>query len=294
MTLHSMTGFGRAAGENGRYRVAVTAWSVNHRHLDLALRLPDLLRPEEQRLRRLLARRLQRGRVEMRFAVEPLSGSPVTVEIREEVVRALQAAARGLAADGLLSAELRLGDLVRLPDTVRVAAGEEAWDEQDGRLLAEVCGAALDQLEGARRAEGTRLAGALSDLAGELERLVGELEARREEARQALAERTAARIAELLAGAALPAERLAQEVAVLAERSDVQEELDRLAAHLAQLRQLLGRDGALGRRLDFLAQEIGRELNTLGAKCRDTEMVQTVLDAKVVTEQIREQARNVE
>jgi uncharacterized protein (TIGR00255 family) len=177
---------------------------------------------------------------------------------------------------------------------VQVQMAPDSLGDDEAELVARTAEEALAQLVAARDLEGVTLARVLGERLAELLAAASRLRARAPEVRGELHEGLRRRVRELLAGPAVDELRLAQEVALLAERSDVVEELDRLDGHLRHFAGLLAEPGALGKRLDFLAQEILRELNTLGAKCRDGEMTHTVLDAKVLCEQLREQVQNVE
>jgi uncharacterized protein (TIGR00255 family) len=289
-----MTGFGQADGENGDCRVAVSVRSVNHRFLDLAIRVADEYRDLEPQLRKILDGRLARGRIDLRVSLEPLGGDEARVSLDEGVVSDLLKAAEKLETMGLAPAALTASDLLRHPDVVQVQRRRGSLGDEGKRLIFDTVGSALDQLVASRENEGAQLAEFLRLRVGELEALVERLAGVREEVRRLLHERLRARLEELMDGPELPPERLAQEAALAAEKADVQEELDRLTAHLANFESGMEGEGALGRRLDFLAQEIHRELNTLGSKCRDARMAEWVIDGKVACEQLREQVQNVE
>ena len=289
-----MTGFGQASATGPRHQIAVTLRSVNAKFLDLALRVKEEYRGVEPRLRALLEGELRRGRVEAAVELRPLAPLPARVVVQTEVVRALHEACDDLEARGLLAGRLQMGDLLRLPEVVQVQMAPDSLADDEADLVVRTAEEALAQLVAARDLEGVTLSRVLSERLGELQAAAGRLRARAPEVRGELHEGLRRRVRELLAGPAVDELRLAQEVALLAERSDVVEELDRLDGHLRHFAGLLAEPGALGKRLDFLAQEILRELNTLGAKCRDGEMTRTVLDAKVLCEQLREQVQNVE
>jgi uncharacterized protein (TIGR00255 family) len=289
-----MTGFGQASGENRRHAVSVALRTVNHRFLDVQVRLPEELRGVEGGLRDRIAAQVARGRVEARVEVRPLGERPARVQLHMGVVRAAHAATHELVSQGLLSAELAAGDLLRLPEAFRVELEPDQWDAEDDQLLLAVVDEALAQLAAGRDLEGRNLAAVLVRRLDELEVVLARLEALRQPAREELGAAVGRRLADLLDGQALDPGRLAQEVALLVDRSDVREELDRLASHLHHCRELMAAAEATGKRLDFLTQEIFRELNTLGAKCRHAEMVRAVLDGKVLCEQLREQVQNVE
>jgi len=294
--MRSMTGSGQATAENARYAMTATLRGVNHKMLDVQVRLDEAYRAMEPDLRELLAAHLQRGRVELRLDVKALGIIPAEVRINPGIVEAAQAAVRDLAARGWVTGELSAGDLLRLPEAFKVEVAARDWTDDDRELLRATTRAALAQLVAARALEGGKLRAVLLGRLAELAERIARIDALRG---PVLAEAKAAldrRLAELMegAGAALDPARLAQEAAILADRSDVSEEIDRLHAHLEHFRELAEGDAAVGKRLDFLTQEIFRELNTLGAKCRHPEVVRIALDAKVLCEQIREQVQNVE
>ncbi len=294
--MRSMTGSGQATAENARYAITATLRGVNHKMLDLQVRLDEAYRASEPELRELLATELQRGRVELRLDVRALGQVPAEVRINAGVVEAAQAAVRDLAARGWVTGELSAGDLLRLPEAFKVEVAARDWADDDRDLLRSVTRTALAQLVAARTLEGGKLAAVLLGRLDELAEKIARIDALRA---PVLAEAKAAldrRLTELMAGAGagLDPARLAQEAAILADRSDVAEEIDRLGAHLEHFRELASGDAAIGKRLDFLTQEIFRELNTLGAKCRHPEVVRLALDAKVLCEQLREQVQNVE
>jgi uncharacterized protein (TIGR00255 family) len=293
-----MTGFGQADGADGRHAVTVTLRSVNHRYLELKVRLADEHRGSEAALLELLKADLARGRVDVVVEVQAVGERQVEVEVHRPVVMAAHAALEELVEGGLIAQKLTAGDLLRLPEALSVRVAPERWEEEDQDLLLAVAGRALEQLVAGRSHEGGRLHDALEKLLGQLAEVAAVLEEQARRLAPEAAEALRRRLQDLLAAAPSPSGldpgRLEQEVALLAEKSDVREELDRLAAHLAHFRELLADGWAVGKRLDFLSQEILRELNTLGAKCRNAEMTRKVLEAKALCEQLREQVQNVE
>lgn len=292
--MRSMTGFGQATGANRRHAITVTLRGVNHRFLEIRVHLGDEYYDSEAAARELLAGELQRGRVEMGVEIRSLEPRPVEVEVHRPVVQAVHAALEELVSGGLIAERLSAGDLLRLPEALTLRQQPDTWDDDDLALLLEVTGRALAEMMAAREAEGEKTRSALADRLGKLDAVAARLRAMRGRVRGELHASLASRVAELMDGRRLDDDRLAQEVAILVDRSDVAEELERLEAHLGHFRDLLAAAGAVGKRLDFLSQEILRELNTLGAKCRDGEMTRAVLDGKVLCEQLREQVQNAE
>lgn len=289
-----MTGFGQAAGDNERYAVTVTLRGVNHRFLELRLQLADEQRASEEAVRGLLSSRLSRGRVEVSVEVRSLAPTAAQVRVDHEVVAVAHRAVEELVTEGLVAGGLAAGDLLRLPEALVVERSAASWTEADGELLLTVTAAALEQMVAARAAEGEGLRRILEQRVGALGEVVETLGDERRRVREAAAEALRTRLDDLLADSDLDPARLAQEAAILVEKSDIAEELDRLGSHCRHFRELLAGDGPVGKRLDFLAQEISRELNTVGAKCRDATMTRAVLDGKLLCEQLREQVQNVE
>lgn len=292
--MRSMTGYGEAAGENARHAVSVSLKAVNHRFLDLQLRAGDELRTSEGVVRDLISKEISRGRIEARVEARPLGERRADVHVHLGIVRAAHAATHQLVADGLVATGLAAGDLLRIPEAFRVEFAAEEWDPDDHILLLRVTREAVAQLVASRETEGASLGAVLEEKIRALDEVVGRLDALRGPVRDEIANSLRRRLGELLGGHALDEARVAQEAALLVDRSDVSEEIDRLRSHLEHFRSVAREPGPSGKRLDFLTQEIFRELNTLGAKCRNAEMTRAVLDAKVLCEQIREQVQNVE
>jgi uncharacterized protein (TIGR00255 family) len=292
--MRSMTGYGEASGESARHGVTVSLKAVNHRFFDLVLRLGDELRSSEQALRDVLGKEVSRGRVEARVEVRPVAERKATVQVHMGVVREAHAAIHQLAEAGLVERGLSAGDLLRIPEAFRVEIASEEWSPEDHELLLRVAGDAVAQLVAGRETEGANLAAVMEERTHALDTIVARLDTLRGPVREELGAALRRRVDELLGGQSLDEARVAQEVALLVDRSDVSEEIDRLRSHLDHFRSILRDAGPAGKRLDFLTQEIFRELNTLGAKCRNAEMTRAVLDAKVLCEQIREQVQNVE
>jgi uncharacterized protein (TIGR00255 family) len=210
------------------------------------------------------------------------------------VIREAHVAVHQLVDAGLIDRGLSAGDLMRLPEAFRVDLESEEWTAEDEELLLQAARGAIAQLVASREREGASLVAIMDEKLRAVEEAVAKLDALRGPVREEMAANLKRRVAEILAGQALDETRVAQEVALLVDRSDVSEEIDRLRSHVEHFRAVMREGAAAGKRLDFLTQEVFRELNTLGAKCRNAEMTRAVLDAKVTCEQIREQVQNVE
>ena len=294
--MRSMTGFGRGAASGGGLDFTARLRSVNHRFLDVVLRGGEETRALEPEVRERLGKSLHRGRVELNLEWVSASEQPRRVGLDLGLLRGLRELGQDLEAQGdLSSGNLTLPDLLRVPGVVQLQVDTEFSPEARQALL-EAVDQALEQLVEARSREGEKLTAVLADrldgLASIQEKLVDCHRGMGSKLRRQLEER----LEEVLGDRRdLPDEnRLAQEVALLVDRSDVREELDRLATHLEHGREIMAEEGSLGKRLDFLAQEIFRELNTIASKCRDSAMTRLVLDGKVLCEQLREQIQNIE
>ncbi len=294
--VRSMTAFARGRAEAAGFTLLLTIKSVNGRGLEIKLALPSLLDHLTMRLRTLLRQRLARGHVHLKLHLQ--AEESAMVGMMERRLAPLLALAERLSIEAPTGvAPARLDGLLALAQ----GAGERSLplDEETESLLAEaattLAGSVLDELVGMREAEGARLRETLHH---QLMTMRAELSAARQAAEQALPalrDRIRERLAMLLADrASLDEGRLEQEVAILAARQDVTEELDRLAFHLDAAERLLVTGGVIGRKLDFLAQELGREANTLTAKAQDPELNTAGLALKAVIEQFREQVQNVE
>jgi len=300
----SMTGFARAAGELRRDGATPVGWtwelrSVNGRGLDVRLKLPAGFDAIEPKLRAAAAARFARGSIQASLSLSRDDTAAVTID-RALIVRLLGELRDLGAAFAPTSASStpppRIEALLALPGVMRRASGEEAPDEAFMEAALAGFEEAADSLAAARAAEGARLCDILAALLDRIAAL------QRQSAVEAMAqpERARERMAELLSrllgeGAqAVPSDRLAQEVAILATRSDVTEELDRLASHITAARALLEAGGAIGRQLDFLVQEFMREANTLCSKSATAGLTAAGLQLKATIEQVREQVQNIE
>lgn len=289
-----MTGFGAAAADTAWGRMSVEMRSLNHRFSEVLVRLPRELAPLEERVRAAVQRRIQRGRVEVAIARDGTVPRPRAVRADPDLAREYLAAAAGLAASLRLPGEVTLPQVLAFPDVIRLEEAREdaetLWVELEGIVVA-----ALGGLVGMRTEEGSRLA---ADARARLDRIEEFLAVVRERSRHVVvdyAARLRQRLGELLADVAVGEERLAAELALFAERSDITEELTRLASHVATARETLEEpEGAVGRKLEFLLQEMGRETNTIGAKANDLEISRAVIAIKSELESLREQVQNVE
>jgi len=296
MTFASMTGFAESTGSHDGLRWRWEAKSVNSRSLDLRLRIPPGYDGLEPAVRRLASERFLRGALQLSLSIETPDGARGLAIDATALATAVRIAREVAAETGLAPA--RVDGLLALKGVIVADDGVGELDPvarggRDAAIL-ESLGIAFDKLTKERGREGAKLAGLLKAQVEEVERLVAE--AGRLAAAQpvALKARLQAQLKELLDGNAISEERLAQEVALLALKADVREELDRLAAHVQDARALVAQGKGVGRKLDFLAQEFNREANTLCSKSTDIALTRNGLALKAVIDQFREQAQNVE
>ncbi len=292
--MRSMTGYGEATATVRRHRVTVTARSVNHRNLDVVVRVRSPFRTLEPELRSAVAAEVRRGRVEIGVDIES-TGDATDFDETDAAVERLQQTVRRWRRRGIVTSGLSAGELLSAVRGLRAESGVAAAGPEERALVMETCRHAIASLVVEREREGQVLADSLNGHLASLRACVGALASRRSEVIGQATGELERRIGELLgAGDRLDPARLVQEVALLVERSDTSEELERLDGHLEGFEAAMKEGDAVGRRLVFLSQEILRELNTVGSKCRDLEMQRGVVEGKVLCEQLREQAQNVE
>jgi uncharacterized protein (TIGR00255 family) len=295
VTVSSMTGFARTDGHEDGVSWVWEVKSVNSKSLDLRIRLPAGLDALELPLRQSLAQRVRRGALSVTLSLARAPGSG-GLRINREALALVTALAHELVADGK-AAPPRADGLLALRGVLESSeeTEDEAARERRNAALLGSWEKALDGLIAMRSAEGTRLVPVLEARLADIAQLVGAAEDSAARQPEALKARLVQTLAELLeASPALPADRLAQEAAVLAAKADIREELDRLAAHIIAAQELLAEGGTIGRRFDFLCQEFNREANTLCAKSADVALTRTGLALKAAIEQLREQVQNLE
>ena len=288
--IRSMTGFARRERQGPWGTLTCELRAVNHRYLELSLRMPEELRSLENDARQLLTTTLRRGKVDAGLYLRSTSAAPATLEINRALLeQLLQRAAEVEKLAGGAHGAVNALDLLRWPGVVREA-------ERD---LAPVLAAALDlvretanDLNDARSREGARIRDMLRSRCEALQQSVVQVRARLPELAAKIRARVSERVAQL--GTQVDADRLEQELVLLAYKMDFEEELDRLGSHVTETLQILDSKEPAGRRLDFLMQELNREANTLSSKSQDVDTTRTAVDIKVLIEQMREQVQNVE
>jgi len=287
--IYSMTGFASATRELATAALNVEIRSVNHRYLDLQFRLPEELRALEPGLRELIVTKLQRGKIECRVGLNALPSAQKSFELNAEVLKQLRALSEKLRVAWPSVPGLTAADILRWPGML--GAETVSLDE-----MRSACNAALvevlEEFTASRAREGEKLKAVLLERLGSMEERVATVAPRMPEVLAAFREKLTARLHEAMAVS--DDERIRQEITLFANRVDVDEELSRLTAHFSEIKRILDKGGAVGKRLDFMMQELNREANTLGSKSVDTEVTRVALDLKLLIEQMREQIQNIE
>ncbi len=293
-----MTGFASLTHEDDRATLGVTIRSVNHRFLDVQLRVPQSLADLEPRVRALLQKRLARGRVELAIAVQLRHPAAPSIELNEDFANALAAVVARARAQGLVDGVMSPGDLLRHPQAVTVrdrpAEPDPAVEAQLGSSVEASVEQALADLDAMRVREGDHLRADLEARRQFLAGLIERLREAAEEGRTAVEMRLRDRVAEISAELPVDQAMLAQEIVRAASRSDISEEVTRFRAHLAHWAALADAPEPCGRKLDFLLQEMNREINTVGSKADGVHVSELIITAKAELEKMREQVQNVE
>ena len=296
--MKSMTGFASLTHEDDHATIGVTVRAVNHRFLDLQLRIPQSLADLEPRVRALLQKRLARGRVELAITVQLRTVSVPSVELNEEFVNALSAALDRARERGLVAGAMTPGDLLRMPQAMTVRERVvEADPAVEAALAASVDSAveqALGDLDAMRVREGGHLRADLDARRGMLADLIESLRTAADTGRRDIEARLHDRVGEMMTQIPVDQAMVAQEIVRAAARSDITEEVTRFRAHLAHWAALADADEPCGRKLDFLIQEMNREINTIGSKADGTRISELIIHAKAEIERMREQVQNVE
>jgi len=291
--LLSMTGFGKAEATVEDVSAYAEIAGVNGRYLDVVIKLPQQATSLETVLRRLVRDAVHRGRVSVAVTVQRESMPLTRVTIDENAARQYVDTSTALAKRLGLRNDLTLTSVLTCPGVARTEEPTQP-DEKEASAIEKAVLAALDEFQTMRRAEGEALGTELRERIGFVQAALAPIEQRLPELNRQYSDRLRRRMAELAADTSLKEERIAIEVAVLAEKADVTEEVVRLKSHLDQFLTLIGGDGPLGRKLEFLLQEMNREMNTIDAKNRDSTVTNHVLEIKAELEKIREQVQNIE
>ncbi len=291
--LLSMTGFGRADVETDEVAVSAEVTGVNGRYLDIIAKLPPEASALEIGLKRLVRDKVSRGRVSVSVSAHRLGTAASRVMLDEDAAEQYVASSLALAKRLGLKNDLTLTSILNLPEVARAEEQCEP-DEKERAAIEKAVLLGLDEFQSMRRAEGEALERDLRERVETVRAALAEVEQRLPQLNREYMERLRQKMADIAADLSVKEERIAMEVAIMAERADVTEEVVRFKSHLDQFIGLIEGDGSIGRKLEFLVQEMNREANTIGAKNRDSKVVEHVLEVKAQLEKIREQVQNIE
>lgn len=297
--VKSMTGYGRGEETAQGTTVTVELRAVNNRYLDCTVKMPRTYIFAEDALKELVQSKVSRGKVDVFVNVAHEGGDDVTVTVNESLARAYVRAMLQLEKLGAeegnrtILSDYKTADLARFPDVLTVEKKEEDQDQVKALLLAAL-DRALDDFNTMRAQEGEKLKADILGRADTIEGLTVQVERRSPETVKEYRTKLETRMQEVLQNTQIDESRLLTEAAIFADKVAVDEETVRLHSHLSQLRELLGKGGAVGRKLDFLIQEFNREANTIGSKCSDVALSRVVVELKGEIEKIREQVQNIE
>jgi uncharacterized protein (TIGR00255 family) len=291
--LRSMTGYGRAQKIlNGR-DILVEIRSVNHRYYEYSSRIPRAYGYIDEKLKAMLKTGISRGKVEVSVTISNIEGRDTEIALNMGVAEGYILALRGAAEELGLDDDLTLSNLIKLPDIFNIQKTpdneEQIWED-----VSEVAGEALERFVSMRGTEGDRLKKDVLDKADFILSMVGRVEELSPLTVENYRSKLFQRLSEVLEGREVDEQRVLTEAAVFAEKIAVDEETVRLRSHIAQLKNMLDSEEAVGRKLDFLVQEMNREVNTIGSKAQDLNITKIVVDMKAEIEKIREQIQNIE
>jgi uncharacterized protein (TIGR00255 family) len=291
--IKSMTGYGGAKGEVNAIIVSAELKSVNNRHLDMSVRLPKSCLFAEEAVRNAVSASISRGKVDVFISVDTSHADGVSIQVNEPLAEAYVRAARAVAEQYELVNDMTAMSLLRLPEVISTQH-EDSDRDMVAQAIGEILSQALAEFDAMRSREGDKLR---QDILGKLdtiENMVGQVERRSPETVREYREKLLTRMQEVLGEAGIDEARILQEAAIYADRVAVDEETVRLHSHIAQFRLMLEGGSPVGRKLDFLVQEMNREINTTGSKCADSDIAKTVIAMKAELEKIREQIQNIE
>ena len=291
--IKSMTGYGRGEETVEGSTITVELRSVNNRYLDCSVKIPRIYIFAEEAIKSRVQGMISRGKVDVFVTLTNDGAQKVQVSVNKPVAEGYYTALRALAEEYHLSSDISVSLLSRFPE-VLVAEKAEEDVEETAKHICQVLDRALVDFDAMRSREGEKLKADILSRAATIEKLVEEVERRSPESVSDYRRRLEERMREVLENAQIEESRLVTEAAIFADKVAVDEETVRLRSHIAQLREMLEKGGATGRKLDFLIQEFNREANTIGSKCSDIEIVRHVVDIKAEIEKIREQVQNIE
>lgn len=291
--MKSMTGYGGAKGSLGNLDVTLELKSVNNRYLDFSARLPRNLMFAEDSLRSAVRRHISRGKVDVYLTIDSSAGSGVRVRVNEDLLLGYADALKRIGEITGKAADATAVELARMPEVLQLDRAEQDNDALLAELM-EIAERALCGFDAMRLREGEKLRTDILSRLDAVEELTAEVEKRAPDTVKAYRERLEQKLREVLEDRSIDESRVITEAALFADKIAVDEETVRLRSHISQFRGLAGEDTPLGRKMDFLTQELNREANTIGSKCQSSDIARIVVDLKSEIEKIREQIQNVE
>ena len=292
--IRSMTGYGKGESENQLYKLKIELKSVNHRYLDVNVKLPRYLIYLEEGIKKLIKEKINRGKVDVFVNFDFSDASSMDVKVDIPLARSFKFALEELKTELEIDDTIRLNNILSISDVIKTEK-KELDEDLVWETIKEATEEALDKILQMREYEGEQLKADIFNKLDNIEAISSRIETRAplvvEEYRGKLNERIQSILED---GAVVDPDRLAMEVAIYADKSSIDEELTRLKSHVLQLKAILSEDGAVGRKLDFLIQEFNREVNTIGSKSSDSDIVKAVVELKSEIEKIREQVQNIE
>ncbi|MCL2079352.1 MAG: YicC family protein [Oscillospiraceae bacterium] len=291
--IKSMTGFGAAKGASGKLEISVEIKSVNNRHFDCSVKIPRIFAQIEEQLKAVAGTYISRGKVDISVFIDSSNADDIEVRANHSLAKEYIMALREIAAENNLSGDIRVADLIRYPDILQVAKREIDADVL-GNDIGGILDKALQGFNEMRLREGAKLKDDILIRIEQISKLIELAEEVSPQSVQTYREKLEARMMEILHSSTIDESRILTEVAIFADRVAIDEEIIRLKSHIAQLDELLAQSEPVGRKIDFLLQEINREVNTIGSKGSDPAMSKIVVALKSEIEKIREQAQNIE
>lgn len=291
--LSSMTGYGRSQKIlNGR-DILVEIRSVNHRYFEYSSRIPRIYNYIDEKLKSLIKSNVSRGKVEVAVTINTIEGKDSVIHINKSIAEGYVSALRSISSELCLGDDLKLSSLIKLPDVFNVQKTPDD-ENQIWSDVEEVASAALENFKSMRRIEGEKLKIDVIDKANAIEKMVTLVEKMSPLTVEAYRNKLTAKLEEILEAKDVDQQRIVTEAAIFAEKIAVDEETVRLLSHISQLKSMLDSDESVGRKLDFIVQEMNREVNTIGSKAQNLEITKLVVDMKAEIEKIREQIQNIE
>jgi len=292
--MKSMTGYGKADHRDERINLSVEIVSVNSKYLDMNLNIPQEIRPLEPRVREIIRDRVKRGRIECNVNAQLEYEDAGRLSINKNLVSQFMNEVEGIKREFGIEDDVKIDNILQIPDVVDFERELTELPDWLEKIVISTLKEALDKVDKMRVKEGEQLKECLSDNVNSIQKTVLKIREEQDDVQQALQSAYRERV-ELLAGdIEIDGDRLAQEVVMLVEKSDITEELDRLDVHIKEFKNALDMEGCVGRRLDFLLQEMNREINTLNSKTSGLEVNKYGLETKLTIDKLREQVQNIE